>query len=150
MKLNSNAALEGALRQLIRMNSDPDFIKNMQAERARRNEYARKNYEQKLNYWKNKSGYVVHETGNGFKAYAKGSVIGKQIVAMKMQEKRESERTAFISETPLDAALDDICCGENPVSKIEVRAALSKYTGFTPEKFNTLIEMVEEEGIDIN
>ena len=148
MKLNTDPALEGALKALIKIYSDPDLVKEMREERARVLEYKRKNYEQKLAYWKNKSGYVVHETDSGFRAYASNSPEGKKLVADRNQAKRETDRIEFISESPLEAALDDLA-DKSQVSKIEIRAALSKYTGFTPEKFAALIEMVDAEGIDV-
>lgn len=143
------STLGRAIVKLYEIQSDPEYMKMMQEERARVLEYKRKNYDQKLAYWNRKSGYVVHETDSGFRAYEVGSPEGKKLVAERNASKRENERLEFTSESPLDAAFDDICCGENPTTKIQIRQALSTYTGFTPEKFNTLIGMVEEEGIEV-
>jgi hypothetical protein len=149
MKLSTDETLELALKRLYKLNLDPDYINQVREDRARVLEYRRKNYEQKLDYWKNKSGYVVHETDGGFKAYAKNSPEGKKLIVDRIKEEAERARVKRISENPLEEAFDDICCGENPTTKINIRTALTQYTGFTLEKFDTLIKMIEDEGIDI-
>ena len=137
------------LKRLINMMENPEHLEQIRKDREERYQWKLKSYNEKLEYWKNKSGYIVDANDKGFKAYAKNSVEGKKLMAKMAEEQRGAERLDYISNNPLDAAFDDICCGENPTSKIEVRAALQKYTSFTIDKFTKLLKMIADEGIDI-
>jgi len=149
MKLNTDVALEMALKRLNKMMDDPIYLDEMRKAEAERRAWRMKSYQQKLDYWKNNPDYVVHETDRGFKAYPKNSEKGKELVLNRRREKIESERRQYTSENPLEAALDDIIADGDTTTKIEIRKSLTQYTGFDIDKFNALIKMVLDEGIKI-
>lgn len=115
----------------IEKNVKFDVAKYIESERARKEKY------------KNHPDYHFVEGHDGWIAYHKN---GKRYAEIKKAE-AQAEYAKFDAEQWLELAID-AACENDEITKAELRIILQKYTDFTIEKFNTLIEAVEAE-IDV-
>lgn len=127
---------------------NPSFLQDKLPQKRRISENRIVNYYTRLQNYQNNPDWYVIKHRNGFEAFEKSSLKGKQHTLDLLKIKKDQDFAEYIANNPVEMLFDELQDREN-VTRIELRIELDKIHSFTPERLQSLVNLLEIEGVEI-